>query len=166
MAPSGTITRYVDKYWWGESGLDSLDSQIIEILKKDGRASNARIAREVQVSEGTVRRRLKRLVDDGFIQVMAVPDPKKMGLNSRALVGLQVAPDKIDAAAAALDNLSEVSWVTMTSGQFDIFAWAAVPSPEELGTFLRQKVGSISGVQRTETFVNLGHHSQGNSIVV
>ena len=146
--------------------MDPLDNQIIEILKKDGRASNAGIARAVEVSEGTVRRRLKRLVDDGFIQVMAIPDAEKMGLNSRALVGLQVAPDKIDAAAAALDNLPEVTWVTMTSGQFDIFAWAALPSPEQLGTFLRQKVGSISGVRRTETFVNLGNHSSGNGIVV
>ena len=146
--------------------MDPLDNQIIEILKKDGRASNAGIARAVEVSEGTVRRRLKRLVDDGFIQVMAIPDAEKMGLNSRALVGLQVAPDKIDAAAAALDNLPEVTWVTMTSGQFDIFAWAALPSAEQLGTFLRQKVGSISGVRRTETFVNLGNHSSGDGIVV
>ena len=146
--------------------MDPLDSQIIEILKKDGRASNAGIARDVKVSEGTVRRRLKRLVDDGFIQVMAVPDAQKMGLNSRALVGLQVAPDQIDAAAAALEQLPEVTWVTMTSGQFDIFAWAALPSPEELGSFLRQQVGSIPGVRRTETFVNLGNHSVGNGIVV
>ncbi|MCH2320915.1 MAG: Lrp/AsnC family transcriptional regulator [SAR202 cluster bacterium] len=146
--------------------MDPLDSQIIEILKKDGRASNAGIARDVKVSEGTVRRRLKRLVDDGFIQVMAVPDAQKMGLNSRALVGLQVAPDQVDAAAAALEQLPEVTWVTMTSGQFDIFAWAALPSPEELGSFLRQQVGSIPGVRRTETFVNLGNHSVGNGIVV
>ena len=146
--------------------MDPLDSQIIEILKKDGRASNAGIARDVKVSEGTVRRRLKRLVDDGFIQVMAVPDAQKMGLNSRALVGLQVAPDQVAAAAAALEQLPEVTWVTMTSGQFDIFAWAALPSPEELGSFLRQQVGSIPGVRRTETFVNLGNHSVGNGIVV
>ena len=146
--------------------MDPLDSQIIEILKKDGRASNAGIARDVKVSEGTVRRRLKRRVDDGFIQVMAVPDAQKMGLNSRALVGLQVAPDQVDAAAAALEQLPEVTWVTMTSGQFDIFAWAALPSPEELGSFLRQQVGSIPGVRRTETFVNLGNHSVGNGIVV
>ena len=146
--------------------MDPLDSQIIEILKKDGRASNAGIARDVKVSEGTVRRRLKRLVDDGFIQVMAVPDAQKMGLNSRALVGLQVAPDQVDAAAAALEQLPEVTWVTMTSGQFDIFAWAALPSPEELGSFLRQQVGSIPGVRRTETCVNLGNHSVGNGIVV
>ena len=146
--------------------MDPLDSQIIEILKKDGRASNAGIARDVKVSEGTVRRRLKRLVDDGFIQVMAIPDAQKMGLNSRALVGLQVAPDQVDAAAAALEQLPEVTWGTMTSGQFDIFAWAALPSPEELGSFLRQQVGSIPGVRRTETFVNLGNHSVGTGIVV
>ena len=76
--------------------MDELDSQIIKILQQDGRASNAGIARDVGVSEGTVRRRLKRLVQEEFIQVVALPDPAKLGLESQALVGVQVEPDKID----------------------------------------------------------------------
>ena len=52
--------------------MDELDAQIIAMLRKDGRASNAGIARNVGVSEGTVRRRLKRLVQEKFIQVVAV----------------------------------------------------------------------------------------------
>ena len=54
--------------------MDQLDTQIIRILQKDGRASNAGIARAVGVSEGTVRRRLKRLVQEEFIQVVALLD--------------------------------------------------------------------------------------------
>ena len=38
--------------------IDDLDNQIIEILSMDGRMSNAAIARNLEVSEGTVRRRL------------------------------------------------------------------------------------------------------------
>ena len=44
--------------------MDKLDIKIIEILQKDGRTPNALIAREVGVTEGTVRRRLKELVKD------------------------------------------------------------------------------------------------------
>ena len=40
--------------------MDELDTKIIAMLQEDGRASNAGIARRVGVSEGTVRRRLKR----------------------------------------------------------------------------------------------------------
>ena len=39
--------------------MDKLDKNIIEILKSDGRVSNAEIARNLNVSEGTIRRRIK-----------------------------------------------------------------------------------------------------------
>ena len=135
--------------------MDELDTKIIKILQDDGRASNAGIARKVGVSEGTVRRRLKRLVQEEYIQVVALPDPAKMGYDSQALVGVQVEPDKIEQVANDLTTLEEISWVAVTTGSFDIFAWAALPSAEALGIFLRTKVGTIPGVRRTETFVNL-----------
>ena len=59
--------------------MDPIDAEIIKILQDDGRASNAGIARKLMVSEGTVRRRLKKLVEDEFIQIIALPDPRKMG---------------------------------------------------------------------------------------
>ena len=135
--------------------MDDLDSKIIEILQEDGRASNAGIARRVGVSEGTVRRRLKRLVQEEFIQVVALPDPLKMGFQSQALVGVQVDPDKVDRVADAMSELTEISWVAVTTGTYDMFAWATLQSAEALGIFLRTKVGVIPGVRRTETFVNL-----------
>ena len=54
--------------------MDELDRKIIEILQLDGRASNARIAREVGVSEGTVRRRLRRLIQENVVKIIAVPN--------------------------------------------------------------------------------------------
>ena len=146
--------------------MDELDTQIIKILQKDGRASNAGIARDVGVSEGTVRRRLKRLVQEEFIQVVALPDPAKMGLESQALVGVQVDPDKVDQVADDLSNLEEVKWVVVTTGSYDVFAWSALPSAEALGIFLRTKVGMIPGVRRTETFVNLTNKKRGHGVVI
>ena len=146
--------------------MDELDTRIIEILQKDGRASNAGIAREVGVSEGTVRRRLKRLVQEEFIRVVALPDPAKMGYESEALVGVQVDPDKVDQVANGLSALDEVNWVAVTTGSYDIFAWVTLTSPEALGIFLRTKVGIIPGVRRTETFVNLANKRRGYGIVL
>jgi len=135
--------------------MDNLDTKIVGILQKDGRASNAGIAREVGVSEGTVRRRLKRLVDDQIINVVALLDPSRLGYSSEAIVGIQVDPDKIDDASETISDLDGVSWVVVTTGAYDIFAWIAVESAEDLGNFLRHKLGSVTGVRRTETFVNL-----------
>ena len=135
--------------------MDELDRHIIQILQVNGRASNARIARDVGVSEGTVRRRLKTLVTDGIIKVVALPNPEVLGYDTEALVGIQVDPDKIDEVAQLLVVLKESSWVAVTTGSFDIFCWVTLPTSEELGNFLKAVVGTIPGVRRTETFVSL-----------
>ena len=146
--------------------MDELDSKIIALLQEDGRASNAGIARRVGVSEGTVRRRLKRLVQEEYISVVALLDPGRMGYASEALVGVQVDPDKVDQVADDLARLDEISWVSITTGAFDIFAWATLHSAESLGIFLRTKVGTIPGVRRTETFVNLAVKKRGYGVAI
>ncbi|MCH7705638.1 MAG: Lrp/AsnC family transcriptional regulator [Chloroflexi bacterium] len=146
--------------------MDDLDRKIIELLQINGRASNARIARDVGVSEGTVRRRLRRLVQDEIIRVVAVPDPEKMGLSTVALIGIQADPNKLDDVAERLAALPETQYVSLTTGSFDLFIWVALPSSEELGNFLRHSVGVINGVRRTETFVNLVIVKKGYGIVV
>ena len=140
--------------------MDERDRQIIALLQEDGRATNANIARQVGVSEGTVRRRLNRLFEEEYIRVVALPDSSKLGLSSEALIGVQVEPDKADLVAKDLAALEEVKWVVSTTGSFDVFAWAALPNAEALGVFLRSRIGTIDGVRRTETFVRLALNKQ------
>ena len=135
--------------------MDELDRKIIEILQTDGRASNAKIAREVGVSEGTVRRRLRRLVTDNVVKIIAVPNLDKMGYSTAALIGLQTAPGYLDTVADSVAAMKEVHYVAITTGAFDVFVWVGMTSTEDLGIFLRTKIGTIPGVTRTETFVNL-----------
>ena len=146
--------------------MDELDRKIIQILQANGRASTARIARDVDVSEGTVRRRLKTLVQEGSIKIIALPDPEVLGYDTEALVGIQVDPDKIDEVAVLLVELKESSWVSVTTGSFDIFCWVTLPSSEELGNFLKAVVGTIPGVRRTETFVSLSVRKRNYGIAV
>ena len=133
--------------------VDNLDSLIVQILKKDGRASNAHIARALGVSEGTVRRRLKMLIDGGVVHVNVSLDPAKMGLTTEAIIGLEVDPDKMDPVCASIAAFDEIGYVTLTTGAVDVFAWGRFSSTESLGLFLRSKVGKIPGVRRTETYM-------------
>ena len=135
--------------------MDELDKRIIKLLQTDGRASNAKIARDVGVSEGTVRRRLRHLIQGDVIKVIAVPNLEQMGYGTAALIGIQTDPGKIDEVTNAISSLDETHYVSMTTGAYDIFAWVGLESPERLGTFLRGQIGTIPGVRRTETFVNL-----------
>ena len=124
-------------------------------LKQDGRLSNANVSRVIKVSEGTVRRRLKRMTNENIIRIFAVPNPESIGLHSEALIGIQVDPDKMEIIANKVSQLKQATWVAHTTGTYDIFLWAAVESTEELGKFIRGPIGTIPGVRRTETFVNL-----------
>ena len=135
--------------------MDELDTRIIQLLQADGRASNAHIAREMGVSEGTVRRRLRRLVQDEVVKVLAIPNLEKMGYNTAALIGLQTDPGQVDEVADAIAMLDETHYVAITTGAYDIFAWVGLSSASELGALLKGKIGIIPGVRRTETFVNL-----------
>ena len=146
--------------------MDDLDRKIVELLQVNGRASNARVARDVGVSEGTVRRRLRRLIQDEIIRVVAVPDPEKMGYSTVALIGIQADPAKVDDVADSLAELPETQFVALTTGSFDIFVWVALPTSTELGNFLRRKVGITPGIRRTETFVNLAIRKKGYGIVI
>ena len=135
--------------------MDKLDNKIVSMLKQDGRLSNANVARVLKVSEGTIRRRLKRMTNENIIRIFAVPNPESIGLHSEALIGIQVDPDKMEIIANKVSQLEQATWVAHTTGTYDIFLWAAVESTEELGKFIRGPIGTIPGVRRTETFVNL-----------
>ncbi|CAI8009524.1 Uncharacterized HTH-type transcriptional regulator PF1231 [Geodia barretti] len=135
--------------------MDELDAKIIATLRQNGRASNAGIARSAGVSEGTVRRRLRRLIDEEHIFVAAIPNPAMMGNPFEALIGVQVDPDKADLVAAAMAVMDELSWVTVSTGPYDIYGWVTIASPSALNDFLRTRIAVIPGVRRTETYVHL-----------
>ena len=135
--------------------MDQLDIRIVRHLQDDGTATNAGIARQVGVSEETVRRRLKRLRSDGFIKVVAIPDAKRMGYETQIMIGLQVDADRVDAVTCELSLMVEVTWVSVTTGSFDVFAWATLKSQDMLHGFLTKRVGPIPGVRDMEAFLEL-----------
>ena len=98
---------------------------------------------------------LIRALADEYIRVVALPDPAKLGFNSEVLIGIQVDADKIDSVGDALANFDEINWVSITTGSFDIFVWATLRTSEELSNFLRGKVGTVPGIRKMETFMNL-----------
>jgi Lrp/AsnC family transcriptional regulator, regulator for asnA, asnC and gidA len=130
--------------------MDELDRQIIRVLQIDGRISNADIARQVSISEGTVRRRLERLTQEDVVKIMPVPNLEKMGYTKTILIGVQTGAGRSDEVGEAIARLAKAHYVARTTGTYDLFTWAGFELTEE-----RSKIGVIEGVQRVETFVNL-----------
>jgi Lrp/AsnC family transcriptional regulator, regulator for asnA, asnC and gidA len=134
--------------------LDDVSKAIIEQLQSDGRRSYAEIGKAVGLSEAAVRQRVQKLTDSGVMQVVAVTDPMQLGFYRQAMIGLRVSGDTT-VVADELGRLSEVDYVVLTAGSFDILAEIVCENDEELIELLNKKIRAIPGVQSTETFVYL-----------
>ena len=76
--------------------LDQIDCRMIELLQIDGRISNTDIAKEIGLSEATVRTRLNRLIQDEFIQIVAVSNPIKLGFKIVGNIRIHVEIKKME----------------------------------------------------------------------
>jgi Lrp/AsnC family transcriptional regulator for asnA, asnC and gidA len=131
--------------------LDVVDRCLIALLQADGRLSHAELARRLGVPEPTVRRRMKRLLDDDVMQIVAVPNPHKIGYGIHAIIGAKVQPGKSDSVVNVLRPLRQVRYVGVTAGAHDIVIEALFRNNDEFREFLTTTLGKIDGLQGTET---------------
>lgn len=134
--------------------LDDLTKQIIEQLQEDGRRPYAAIGKVVGLSEAAVRQRVQRLLDTGVVQIVAVTDPLQVGFTRQAMIGLRVDGD-LNVVADRLADMAEVEYVVITAGSFDIIVEVVCEDDDRLLTLLTEKIRTLPGVRRTETFVYL-----------
>jgi len=135
----------------GLDDLDDTDIAIVRLLQEHGRTSNAQIARDLGVSEATVRKRIDRLFQDEVIKVTAVLNPRKLGYTSDVLIGIRVAPGRLLEVGRVLAALDQVVYLGYVTGSYDILTEMLFRDDEELFHFLEQEMPSIDGVVSTET---------------
>jgi Lrp/AsnC family transcriptional regulator, regulator for asnA, asnC and gidA len=134
--------------------LDGPNRAIIEALQRDGRQPYGAIAEAVGLSEAAVRRRVQRLRESGIMQIVAVTDPLQLGFTRQAMIGISVEGD-VRRVAEKLSSLTEVDYVVMCAGSFDIIVEIVCEDDERLLQVLNDSVRSIPGVRATETFLYL-----------
>ena len=135
--------------------LDSIDEQLINLLMKDARQSSETLAKQLQVCSSTVRRRMKRMIDQGLIHIVALPDPGKIGFSIEAVITLDVEAESLNFTLNTLRKYPQVRWIAAVSGQYDIMANVWFSSTEELYKFMENEVGRMEGVKNSETFICL-----------
>jgi Lrp/AsnC family transcriptional regulator for asnA, asnC and gidA len=132
--------------------LDEVDRKIIIELQQDGRKSYASVAKELNLSLSTVSRRAERLLKDGIIRIMAVPNPTKVGNLAYAHIALDVEMSKLDNICKVLVDNPAVYFVGMAFGRFDVMAAVAFPSSEALADYIKNELAAVDGVRQIETF--------------
>ena len=133
------------------TGLDQTDYKIIELLQKDGRMPNTVVAKEVGISEATVRSRLARLIREEYIQIVAVSNPHKLGFEIAGVLRINADVKKMDHVSAELSKIEQIWYIVHTTGGSDIYAEFNAHSIEDLNTLISQKIYKIDGVVTSET---------------
>jgi len=134
---------------------DATDWAIIDRLRQ-GHQPNNEIARQLGLSEGTVRQRLKRLKEAGILEVRALINPEVLDHQQLATIAINVKESRqLAAIAEQLAGLPRVLSVALVSGRYDLLVEILVDSNKGLVQFVTETLSQVEGIARTESFVVL-----------
>lgn len=136
--------------------LDRIDRRILRLLQKDGRLSNAELAKAVNVSPATCHRRTQRLFDEGFIKsVRAEIAPDKVSRGALVMVGVVLdrsTPESFAAFEEAIRKLAFVLDCHLVAGDFDYVLKIRVRDMADFNKLHGEQLIALPGVRQTRTF--------------
>ena len=133
--------------------IDPVDEQIVLLLGKDARQTSKALAKQLNLSAATVRRRLRKLVRSDLLRVVGVVEPASFGFPVLAVINLDVAHDKVERALEELSQRPEIRFVSTITGKYNIIAIAWFHSTDHLSEFLTKDLAKLKGTKNSETFI-------------
>ncbi|QHL87844.1 AsnC family transcriptional regulator [Nibribacter ruber] len=139
------------------SEIDNLDRRILSMLMQDATRAYTDIAKELQVSGGTVHVRMKKLEELGVIKGShLVIHPNAVGFDICAFIGIYLEKGSVyQQAVEQMRQVPEIVEMHYTTGQWSMFAKIICRDTLHLREVLNEKIQIISGVERTETIISL-----------
>ena len=136
-----------------ENSLDELDFKILSELQKDGRMSFTDMADNLSVSVGTIRTRLNKLIADETVNIIGRVNPDKVGFMCYAHIAVFVRPATLkEKVAQKIAKLPEVSFLAMTSGDYDLEVDVMCRDNNHLVNFV-DDISKVEGVNQTKTTI-------------
>jgi Lrp/AsnC family transcriptional regulator for asnA, asnC and gidA len=128
--------------------LDDTDNAIIELLRADGRMPYRAIAREVGVTESTVRARVRRLEQSDTMRVVAVTDTEAAGFSMLLAIGVQVENCSPEQVAREMATIPEVFSVNVVVGAHDVEILVVAEDQVALTQLITGRLAEVAGVRR------------------
>lgn len=135
--------------------LDETDYRIITELQKNGRESYKNIARKLNVSDGTVRLRVERMVKNNYLKISASINPLYFENCLVAQVGINLEWRANTDIMKKISEFKGVQSVNNVTGRYDLVVEVFVNSRSELRQFLVEDLSTIPEISSTESFVFL-----------
>ncbi|MHA6250114.1 Lrp/AsnC ligand binding domain-containing protein [Pontibacter sp. CAU 1760] len=137
--------------------IDNLDKQILRLLMQDVTRAYTDIAKELNVSGGTIHVRMKKLNEMGVVKgAQLLVNPSAVGFDVCAFIGvfLEKGSEYKD-AVEQIRAIPEVVELHYTTGTYSMFAKLICRDTKHLREVLNEKLQAVEGVQRTETLISL-----------
>jgi len=123
------------------------DFTLIKALMENARVPISELARRFGVSDTAIRKRLKKLERDGVIVRYTVEvDPKKLGFNVVAIIGIDTMPEDLLPTISKLKEMDEVIKLYTATGDHMILIECWLRDSKELERFLK-KLENMKGVK-------------------
>lgn len=126
--------------------IDDIDVRIISLAEEDGRRSNRDIARLLNLSEKQVGTRVRRLLEDDTMLIVAAVDVFAAGFEFMLTIGVEVRGRPADEVAEELAAFPEVLTVVLMSGPWDIEVVVVAANHDALGAFVKERLSRVAGV--------------------
>lgn len=131
--------------------LDRLDYAILSRLQEDGRKSFSDIAKELDIAVNTVRYRISKLVESETLHFYAFVNPLHLDFDAISEIQIKVSPPRlVEQAASVISELTEVSFVVMVMGEFDLLVEVNCQDNNHLVDLLG-RIAEVDGVVDTRT---------------
>jgi Lrp/AsnC family transcriptional regulator for asnA, asnC and gidA len=135
---------------------DELDMKILSELTKDASISVPRLSKKLNINASVLYSRIKRLAKKQLIKKFTiVVNDEMLGINVRALIGLNRDPKLKESIHTELLKIPEVRVISEVTGRFDMVVTVSTRTLEDLHGLVIEKIGKIEGIQNTETFVEM-----------
>lgn len=134
----------------GVVSLDVQDSDLLDLLRHEGRSTYTELARATGRSEAAVRRRIEYLRRSGALYFDVEIHPAWWGPHTQAALLLTVAPGALPAVGAALGTHGEVRFAAAITGVTNVVTTAVFRDTDALYRYLTERIGALPGVQNAE----------------
>jgi Lrp/AsnC family transcriptional regulator for asnA, asnC and gidA len=101
------------------------------------------------MADRTVHNRIKRLIQTGVVQPIAVVNPTAFGYNLAVDIFCEVEVGFQDQAVNAILEMPEVSYLALSTGDQDISLQALFKDGDEIQAFITNKLHQVPGMRRT-----------------
>jgi len=137
--------------------IDSLDRKILSVLVENAKTPFLEVAKMCNVSGSAIHQRVNKLMQMGVITGSHFSiDPKKLGFQTLAYVGVYLENARMfNEVLAEINEIPEIIQCHYTTGQYSMFIKVYAMDNRHLKAVLSDKLLSINGISRTETFMSL-----------